>query len=42
MGFLAEIVQPSGLWSKIIYGMEGAVGNYVVFAVVTYIVILSS
>ena len=30
MGFLAEIVQPAGLWSKIIYGMEGAVGNYVV------------
>ena len=30
MGFLAEIVKPAGLWSKIIYGMEGVVGNYVV------------
>lgn len=30
MGFLAEIVKPAGLWAKIIYGMEGSVGNYVV------------
>jgi len=34
MDFLANILEPSGLWSKIIFGLESSIGNYALAIIV--------
>ena len=39
MDFLAEIVKPTGLWAKIIFGMESSVGNYILAIIIVTILV---
>ena len=39
MDFLAEIVKPTGLWAKIIFGLEGGVGNYILAIIIITVLV---